>query len=142
AREVTLAAAESERRKKDDESFVDALIADGKLRPTEKTDVLAELAALDDGAPTIELAAGDDGQKVKLNPRQAYRRRLSAAPKLVELGKHGDPGGPGVEPVVEFAAPDGYQVDHTQLDLHARAQAYQRAHPGTPYLAAVKAVSK
>ena len=80
-------AAEDKARHDDDAAFVDALIKDGRLRPTDKTDVLAELAAMDDGAATIELAAGDDGAPVKLSAHGAYRRRLQAAPKLVELGE-------------------------------------------------------
>lgn len=84
--EVSLAAADALARKKDDADFVDGLIAEGKLPPGEKDNVLAELAALDD-AVTIDLAAGDDGQPARLSLRQAMRRRLSLQPKLVQLGE-------------------------------------------------------
>jgi hypothetical protein len=42
---------------------------------------------------------------------------------------------------VEFAAPDNLGVDASRLELHSQAIAYQAAHPGTDYVAAVKAVS-
>lgn len=106
-KEVALAAAEDAARTKDDAAFVDALIAEGRLAPGEKDSVLAELAAMDDGAAVIELAA-DEGETVKLTPHQAYRSRLSKASKLVEHGEFDkgkrDPG------AVDFAAPDGYTV--------------------------------
>lgn len=141
-KEVALAAAETEARRKADTDFVQGLIADGRLRPTEKDDVLAELAALDDLDTTIELSGPEDGQKIKLSPHGALRRRLSAAPKLVELGPYVDKGGPGADGVIEFAAPDGMAVDAGRLAVHQRALAYQGSHPNTDYLAAVRAVSK
>lgn len=140
--EVALAAAETQARRKDDADFVAGLIAEGRLRPTEKDDVLAELAALDDVDTTIELSGPEDGQKVKLTPRDAMRRRLSASPKLVELGAHTDKGGPGADGVVEFSAPDGYVTDPRALDLHGRVLAYQKSHPGTDYPTALSAVAK
>lgn len=42
---------------------------------------------------------------------------------------------------VKFSAPHGYSVDAEASDLHARALAWQQSHPGTDYIAAVKAVS-
>jgi hypothetical protein len=53
-----------------------------------------------------------------------------------EVARHESGDGP-----VEFAAPDGMGVASLRLDLHARAVAHQAAHPGTDYIAAVKAVS-
>jgi hypothetical protein len=140
-KEVALAAAETTARRKDDAELVDKLIGEGRLRPTEKNDVLAELAALDDVDTTIELSS-PDGAKVTLTPRDALRRRLSASPKLVALGAHPDKGGPGADGIIEFAAPDGMSVDADRLALHQRALAYQTAHPNTDYIAAVRAVSK
>lgn len=110
-KEVALAAAESATRKKDDTTFVDGLIAAGKLPPGEKDNVLAELAALDDGATTIELAGGDDGQPAKLTQRQAMCRRLSLLPKLVELGEFN-----GGDEAVALASAD---------DIAAAARQYQ-----------------
>lgn len=139
-RAVALAAAEAEAHRKVDEAFVDGLIGEGRLRPTERVEVLAELAAMDDSTATIELAAADGGAATRLTPRAAYCRRLSAAAPLVALGEHRDPGGPEKGGAVEFAAPSGVEVDAAGLDLHRKAVAYQAAHPGTDYMAAVKAV--
>jgi hypothetical protein len=138
-RTVALAAAEAETHRKADAAFVDGLIREARLRPAERDQVLAELAAMDDGAATIELAA-EGGEATRLTPRAAYRRRLSAAAPLVALGAHPDPGGPEKGGTVEFAAPAGVEVDPAGLDLHRKAVAYQAAHPGTHYMAAVKAV--
>lgn len=141
-REVKLSAAETERRRSDDEAFVDGLIKEGRLRPTAKADTLALLSSLGD-AVTIELSAGDDGKPAKVTPREAFRRQLSAQPKLVELGEH-DKGGPAQDAVVEFASPAGttVEVDPVGLEVHRKALAYQAQHPGTDYLAAAKAVGK
>lgn len=137
-KEVVLAAAEAEARSKADVAFVAALIEDGRLPPGERDSVLAELAGLDDGAPTIELAAGDGGQPVKITQLQAYRARLGKMPKMVQRGEFDtgkrDPG------AVEFAAPAGYTVSPVSLDIHNKASAYQRAHPGTDYSTALAAV--
>lgn len=45
-------------------------------------------------------------------------------------------------PTAEFAAPAGWSVDPERAQLHAQALQYQKAHPGTDYLAAVQAVAK
>ncbi len=84
--EVSLAAAEAQARKKDDEAFVDGLIAECRLAVGERDDVLAELAAMDDGI-VIQLACADNNQ---ISLRQAYMDRLKRSPKLVELGEMDD----------------------------------------------------
>lgn len=48
----------------------------------------------------------------------------------------------GTSAHASFAAPHGYSVDAEAADLHAKALAWQQSHPGTDYLAAVKAVSQ
>lgn len=137
AREVAFAATTTAARTKDDEVFVDALVKDLKVRPTQRGEVLALMASLDDGSATVELAAGGDGKATKVSPREAYRRQLAAAAPLVAKGEIVV----GADAAtVEFAAPQGAAVDPDGLALHGRATEYMRAHPGTGYMAAVKAV--
>lgn len=53
-------------------------------------------------------------------------------------GDDTDPGAAGGHG--QYAAPQGTHVDAERLNLHRKAVAYQTAHPGTDYLAAVRAV--
>ncbi|WP_156883688.1 hypothetical protein [Brucella sp. 09RB8471] len=50
------------------------------------------------------------------------------------------PEAPGAGGAASFAA-DGKAVDPSDMQLHAKAIAYQKANPGTAYLDAVSAVS-
>jgi hypothetical protein len=64
---------------------------------------------------------------------------LSAQPKQVEYGRVTQPSGKAGA-AVDFAAPEGMQVDQEGLETLAKAQAYMKEHPGTDLINAVKAV--
>ena len=116
----------------ENEAFVEDLIGKGQILPAEKEDVLGFMAKL--GTDEVAFADGD-----KASALDAYKDQLSKRPKVVEFAEvSADKGGKAAD--VSFAAPDGYQVSAEQLELHAKAVAYQTDHPGTDYIDAVKAV--
>lgn len=126
-------------------AFADGLVASGRL-PQAQTDVVvstidavARLAETE-GA-VVQFSQGE--ARAPLLP--ALRELLSRLPAMVEpgqvatAGRAAAAGAPGAS--VSFAAPPGTVVDPERLALHERTLAYMRAHPGTAYTAAVKAVS-
>lgn len=137
AKEVQFAEAAKVARRRDNETLLDGLIAEGKMRPTDKAAELAFMEALDGQAQTVEFADGDG--VIKLTPLAAYHKRLKLAPKLVEFGEVAPGSGTPIDSV-EFAAAGGFDVDRERAALHQKAMAYQAAHPGTEFLAAYKAV--
>ncbi|RWR28711.1 hypothetical protein D2T29_15890 [Sinirhodobacter populi] len=115
-------------------AFAEGLVQDGRLLPILKDQVVALL----DGVPaadTISFAAGEP-----LQPAEAIRKILEAAPKIVSFGDTDLPAGPGTDSPAKFAA-DGKDVDPEGLAVHNKALEYQRQHTGTAYLDAVRAVS-
>ncbi|WP_206669450.1 hypothetical protein [Brucella sp. 10RB9214] len=71
---------------------------------------------------------------------KALRGILAAQPKVVSFGSLDLPEAPGAGGAASFAT-DGKAVDPSDMQLHAKAIAYQKANPGTAYLDAVSAVS-
>lgn len=105
----------------DNVSFAEGLVSAGQLAPTDKDDtviILDQLATLE---TEVEFGEGDDKQKT--TPLAMRKKQLSAAPKLVNFGEQA-PAGEGGDGTVNFAAPAGYDVDQSALDLHAKTLAY------------------
>ena len=136
AREQRIAAREVETAHADNVAFAERLVQDGKLLPALKDQLVAIFDALP-GHAAVSFAEGAE----KLTPGAALRQVLEAQPKVVSFGAIHLPDGPeGHDGPVAFAA-DGKAVDPVQLERHNKALAYQRQHPGTEYLDAVRAVS-
>ncbi|WP_028710404.1 hypothetical protein [Paracoccus pantotrophus] len=134
-REKRLAEREAALNHTDNVSFAEGLVQDGKLLPASKDKVVALLDVLP-GHAAVTFAAGAD----KLTPAAALKEILSAQPKVVSFGEADLEDGPGQGKPAAFAA-DGKDVDPEGLAVHQKALDYQRAHPGTAYLDAVRAVS-
>lgn len=134
-REQELAKREADALHADNVAFAEGLIQGGKLLPVLKDKVVALLDSLP-GEASVAFSEGGD----KLTPAAAVRDILSAQPKVVTFGATDLGDDPGDAKPAQFAA-DGKQVDPEALARHNKALAYQRAHPGTDYLAAVQAVS-
>lgn len=136
-REKVLAARETAARHDENVSFAERLVEQGRLLPASRDKVVAIFDAL----PTDQSVAFSEGA-AKLTPAAALREVLEAQPAAVTFGAADLPDGPGSDDgkAVEFAS-DGKSVDPTGLELHNKALAYQRQHPGTAYIAAVHAVS-
>lgn len=133
-RETALKAREREIANADNVAFTESIVADGKLIPASKQPLLALLNAL----PVETTVSFSEGQAA-VSASKALRDILSAQPKVVSFGREEIPGD-GVSDAVAFAS-DGKEVDRGQLERHSKALDYQRSHPGTAYLDAVRAVS-
>ncbi|WP_368565500.1 hypothetical protein [Pseudoxanthomonas sp. UTMC 1351] len=117
-------------------SFAEGLIQAGKLLPKDKTPVVELLLALPaDDAP---LSFSDGDATVESPAAALLRGLLDAMPPRIDFSEKS--GAVDVAVTVDFAAPPGALVDAAQMALHAKATAYRAQHPGTSFLAAVKAV--
>lgn len=136
-REDDLAKREAAAAHGDNVNFAEGLVTAGKLLPASKDKVVAILDALP-GTASVAFSEGGD----KITPAAALREVLDAQPKVVSFGEADlgqDPGkGKGKAPA--FAA-DGQEVDPEGLITHQQALEYQRLHPATSYIDAVRAVT-
>ncbi|MCX2697066.1 hypothetical protein [Ochrobactrum chromiisoli] len=138
AREKRLADRERELAHEDNVSFAENLAKEGKLLPANTDKLVALLDALPENV-TVSFAAGETGVSIA----DGIRALLQEQPKAVTFGATTLGSGPGdgaSRGDASFAA-DGKSVDANQLEIHDKALAYQRQHPGTDYLIAVRAVS-
>ncbi|MCQ9145858.1 hypothetical protein KWJ32_14215 [Brucella sp. BTU2] len=142
AREADIAAREERIKKREQEalhadnvSFAESLVKDGKLLAASKDKVVSLLDALP-ADTAVSFAEGEAAVPVS----KALRDILAAQPKVVSFGSLDLPEAPGAGGAASFAA-DGKAVDPSDMQLHAKAIAYQKANPGTAYLDAVSAVS-
>lgn len=134
AREARLKESEAKIAQAANVSFAEGLVADGKLLPASKDKLVAVLNTVS-GETTASFSAGEAAVSVA----QALRDILAAQPKIVSFGAMDIPGNSGDEEAVSFAA-DGKPVDPASLERHNKALAFQRQHPGTSYMDAVRAV--
>lgn len=135
-REEDIAAREAKARHGEHAAFAEKLVTEGRLLPVLKDKVVAILDALP-GHAAVAFAEGGD----KITAGAALKDVLQALPVAVnfgetELGEDLSGKGSGAA----FAA-DGKPVDPASLATHHKALDYQRAHPGTEYMDAVRAVS-
>lgn len=134
-REGRIAAREAQLAHADNLAFAERLVTEGRLLPASKDKAVSLLDALP-GEATVAFAGADD----KLSPAQALREILEAQPKIVSFGRLDLPEGGDGARTATFSA-DGKPVDPAGLETHMKALDYQRQHPGTAYLDAVRAVS-
>lgn len=117
--------------------FAEGLVKEGRLAPGVKPVMLATLNALGDQAQVVEFGEGDTRAPLV----DALKAALKDAPPVIDFAERSaaemDAAAGGA---VNFAAPDGYQVDAKSLDIHTRALAYQREHK-VSYAEAVDAVA-
>lgn len=134
-REKKIAAREAAAAHDEHVAFAERLVQEGRLLPASKDKVVAIFDVLP-GHAAVSFAEG----AAKLTPIAALREVLEAQPKVVSFGALELGDDPATERAAEFAA-DGRPVDPAGLASHHKALAYQRNHPGTNYLDAIKAVS-
>lgn len=135
SREAALAAREGEIARADNAAFAEQLVQDGKLLPASREMVAAILDVLP-GEAAVSFSEGAE----KLTPGAALRALLAAQPKIVSFGALELPSD-GAGPRTAAFAADGKPVDPAALATHMKALDYQRQHPGTDYIAAIRAVS-
>lgn len=134
-REAALATREAQAAHAEHLSFAEGLVADGRLIPASRDRVVAILDALP-GQSSVSFAAG--GEPVTL--ATALRDLLLEQPKVLTFGAQDLGEQAGTAETARFAS-DGRAIDPAGLATHHKALDYQRAHPGTAYLDAVRAVS-
>ncbi|MFK4060302.1 hypothetical protein [Brucella anthropi] len=138
AREKRLADRERAIAHDDNVAFAENLAKEGKLIPANQDKLVALLDALPADV-SVSFAAGEAGVSIS----DGIRALLQDQPKVVTFGAvdlgDGPKDGSG-RGDASFAA-DGKNVDADQLARHQKALTYQNEHPGTDYLAAVRAVS-
>ena len=117
-------------------AFAEQLVTEGRLLPALKDKVVAIFDALP-GHASVSFAEGAD----KITAGAALKEVLQALPVVVQFGESDLGDGPEVKGNGASFAADGKPVDPAGLALHNKALAYQRAHPGTEFMDAVRAVS-
>jgi hypothetical protein len=135
AREAALLVREAQIAQTQNAAFAESLVTEGRLLPALKDKLIAVLNVLP-GHAAVSFSEGGE----KLTAGAALRQIMSELPKIVSFGALDLGEAPGEGAAVAFAA-DGKPVDTDNLATHNKALEYQRAHPGTAYMDAVKAVS-
>lgn len=137
-RERKIKEQEAKARTDDIASFADELVDGGKVLPRDREGLVAFMACLDDDG-VVEFADGD--QTVQKPSATWFRDFLNGLPEQVDFAERGAPEGEDEVGTASFAAPPGYVVDKTGLELHNKALTYQRKH-NCDYSTAVTAVEK
>lgn len=137
-REKTLSEREGKARRDDAVEFAAGLIKAGKVLPKDKVTVVELLLALPTDAP-LSFASGDD--TIEKPAAELFRELLEGLPQRVDFTEKSAVDNAGADlGAASFTAPQGALVNADSLELHRKAQAYQAQHPGTAFIAAVKAV--
>ena len=99
AREAEIAKREAKVAELEFSEYVNSLIADGKVYPREKPQILATLAKFSGITESLEFSEGDETKSVSLI--DSYKQSLENRPKVVEFAEIGQ----GVDPV-DFSDPE------------------------------------
>jgi hypothetical protein len=136
-REARVATRERELNEAAHASFADGLVREGRLLPVNKERVVALLNSLSIGDKMdVSFAEGD--ATVTKGAVDTLKELLAKQPVAVDFSAV-DVG--GAVSLAEFSVEPGQSVDRTSLELHSKAVAYQRSHPATDYVTAIRAVS-
>ncbi|MBF0614230.1 MAG: hypothetical protein G8237_04900 [Magnetococcales bacterium] len=131
AREAALRQSETEECRKQTTVFVDGLIAEGRILPRFREGLIAFLLFMNETS-VVEFAEGQ-------NTRSFMTSFLEALPRQVEFAELAPESRSGMEPI-RYHAAQGYSVDPSGLETHARILAYANTHR-TDYLTAALAVN-
>ncbi len=137
AREKAITDRENKVRRDDAVAFCEGLVAAGKLLPREKAPTVELLLAVSAAPAPLSFSEGD--QSISKPAGDVLRALLSDRPEVVDYSEKSK-GEVTDGAAVSFAAPPGTTVDAAGMKLHVLATAYQRDHPGTDFITAVKAV--
>ena len=120
-------------------AFCEDLAGQARMLPTSVPVAVATLDHLAAQSSAVEFGEGE----AKTSLFEGFKAYLAAQPAQVSFGESAthDRAAGGQDAEVAFAAPAGYGVEPLAMALHAKAVAYQKAHGGTAYVDAVKAVS-
>ncbi|MBX9619523.1 MAG: hypothetical protein K2X10_10280 [Hyphomicrobiales bacterium] len=122
-------------------AFCERLAGEGRLLPALTAKVTALLDSLAPVAGSqVEVSFADDAITKTSTALELVKDILSAQPAVVSFGAVDL--GKETSEVADFAMPPGATADASSAELHARGLAYQRAHPGVDYMAAIAAVNR
>lgn len=128
-------AADADRR--EFEAFCDSLPT--RIAPAQKPALVAHMLTLK-GAEPVEFDDGK-GNKTKKSQLGLYQESLKALPETIQLGEFATGSRAGGKIfTTESDEFSGMKVDEDRLELHGKVLAYQEAHAGTTYEAALTAV--
>ena len=137
-REQALKDREQAARRADVVDFAEGLVKAGKVLPRHKAGVVELLLAVPAGT-TINFAEEGAADATDHDAAETLRAFLEDLPPQVNFSEKSG-GDTRTAGAIDFALPEGAQVDAGRLALHGKALAYQAQHPGTDYMSAVKAV--
>lgn len=132
-REQRIATRELEIKRAGWRAGVDTHVQAGRVLPAEVDGLVSLMERLD--GSTVTLAEADQPSQ---NVLQGFLARLPARVDLSERAAGAAAGSVAVRP---FQAPPGYTLSESGARVHSAALAWQAQHPGTEFLAAVRAVS-
>jgi hypothetical protein len=142
-REQALAARERQLAHADNLAFAEKLIGEGRFLPVLKDKLVGLLDGLSPaGGAGVELSFAEGATTKTAQAADLTRELFASLPPVISFGALDLGIDPGRAGVAEFATPPGVVADPASLDLHNRALAFQAAHPGTDYMAAVAAVNR
>ena len=139
-REKALKDREDAARRTDATEFAEGLVQGGKLLPRQKAGVVELLLALPAGT-TLNFSEGEGQAATDHDAPELLRTFLADLPKRVDFSEKSGGGINDTAAPADFALPEGTTVDAGRMELHNKAVAHQKAHPGVDYMAAVKAVA-
>lgn len=122
-------------------AFAESLAGEGRLLPALKDKVVGLLDRLSSVAGNpLEVSFAEGGITRTADALDLVKDILSAQPSIVSFGATDL----GAEPaqIADFAMPSGATADPISAALHARAIAYQSAHPGVDYMTAIAAANR
>lgn len=130
-RERQIAARELEMKRASWKAQVQTHVQAGRVLPAEVDGLVALMERLDDQAVTLA-----ESEQPALGVLTGFLERLPARVDLSERAP-----GDGIPEAKPFKAPPGYTLAEDGARTHAAALAFQAKHPGTDFLAAVRAVT-
>jgi len=134
AKEAELATQAAAARRREMVAFCEDLTKSGRVPPNQAPALVEFMMQLGEGN-AVEFAEG----KAE-TPLSWLKGFLQALPKQVEFSEQLKPE-PAAQPTtIVFAPAPGFTASADKLEAHAKAKAYQEAHPGTDFIQAVKAV--
>jgi len=141
--EQQLAAERRTRLTQEYSAQITAAIDAGRLTPAQAEGMVEFVLALpDDEAARFEFSRGEGAaaSKAQLSPRAWFLAFMQALGKQVPVGEQSDAGQRLEREAAPILVPGGYAVDEGRLAQHRKALEFQRQHPDTDYLTAVRAV--
>ena len=139
-REKALKDREDAARRTDATEFAEGLVQGGKLLPRQKAAVVELLLALPAGT-TLNFSEAEGQAATDHDAPELLRTFLADLPKRVDFSEKSGGGINDTAAPADFALPEGTTVDAGRMQLHGKAVAHQKAHPGMDYMTAVKAVA-